>query len=393
MNEPLATAAIALLVAFIAVFVYSRMLGRRLSAPPSTSPEEPMEQPSEPGVSDQVPPDDILEQIAEGVVVLDDQLHPTFMNAAARTILGLQAMGVPERITSQEVVGLAQRALTSTTPIEEVVGLWYPSRLSIKTQVTRLGPDRLLVLLQDITDEELAQRVRREFVSHASHELKSPVAGLQTLAEALGQALVDDPPAAARFAERMATEAGRLGRLVSDLLDLSKLEDPMRIPEDPIEISEIAKRELEQLSPAARTKGMSIVDRVQDGIWVKGDDDQIGLMIRNLLENAVRYTPDGGTVALELTNRDSHALIKVQDTGMGIPRDAQGRVFERFYRVDRARARDRGGTGLGLAIVKHVAELHGGEVVVESELGEGSIFTVFLPLLRAPEEPARRATG
>lgn len=373
------------------MFTYSRFVGRRAAplpkGPALAAPDEVIE------LSGQRDPDTdaILEQISEGVVVLDEHLRPTFLNAAARAILGLQRTGVPERITSQEVGDLAQRALSSREPIEEILNLWYPIRSSIKARVTRLEDDRLLVLLQDITEEELSQRIRREFVSHASHELKSPVAGLQTLAEALGQALQDDPPAAARFAERMATEAGRLGRLVTDLLDLSRLEDPARIPDEPIELSVLAEHELEQLGPAARSKGMSIVDRVTKGIWVKGDDEQIGLMIRNLLENAVRYTPDGGTVALEVTTNDSAALIRVQDTGMGIPREAQGRVFERFFRVDRARARDRGGTGLGLAIVKHVAELHGGDVLVESELGEGSIFTVSLPLLRAPDVSTRRA--
>ena len=387
MTETLAYTLIGLLILVTAGLVALKMRG----VPPSPAEDLEVPTPAEPVHVSHPHPEDILEQMSEGVVVLDSELRPTFLNLAARTMLGLQATGLPERLTSQDVDLLAQRVKTDKAQIEEVVALWYPTRSSIKVRVAPLPTGGILVLLQDVTDEALAQRVRREFVSHASHELKSPVAGLQTLAEAVSRALEDDPVSAARFAERMTSEAARLGRLVSDLLDLSRLEDADRVPDEKIDLSDVARRELGLMEPSAAAKGMSLVDRIAAGVWVQGDDEQLGLMVRNLLENAIRYTPDGGTVSVEVTNGDVTALVRVHDTGIGIPREAQGRVFERFYRVDRARSRDRGGTGLGLAIVKHVAELHGGQVLVESELGEGSIFTVSLPSLDSPHMPARRA--
>jgi signal transduction histidine kinase len=174
-------------------------------------------------------------------------------------------------------------------------------------------------------------------------------------------------------------------------LDLSRLEDPAGVPEEPTDLAQIAHHEFEELNSAAAAKNMELIERIAPEVWVRGDDEQIALMVRNLLENAVRYTSDGGNVTLGVTDRDGWAIVTVTDTGIGIPREAQGRVFERFYRVDRARSRDRGGTGLGLAIVKHVAELHGGHVAVESVVGEGSTFTVSLPLLELRETSGHSA--
>jgi signal transduction histidine kinase len=336
-------------------------------------------------------PEDIIERTSEGVLVLDERLRPSFANSAARTMLGIRGSEPVERVPSEEISALAVRALAEQSDVEEIVGLWYPSRSSLNALVSPLPAGGALVLLRDVTEEVLSQRIRREFVAHASHELKSPVAGLQTLAEAVRRAVEDDQAAATRFADRLATEAARLGRLVADLLDLSRLEDPTGMPLEPADLSEIARTEFAELASAASAKDMELIERIGTDVWVRGDDEQIALMLRNILENAVRYTPDGGSVNLEVEEREDWGVIAVRDTGIGIPREAQGRIFERFYRVDRARSRDRGGTGLGLAIVKHVAELHGGRVTVESNLGEGSTFTVFLPLLEKNEISGRIA--
>ena len=189
----------------------------------------------------------------------------------------------------------------------------------------------------------------------------------------------DDPEAAARFSERLVMESDRLGRLVNDLLDLSRLEDAGATPTESICLSDVAQREIDLIRPAAEDKGIELTANLGQEVWIKGDDSQIGLLVRNLLENAIRYTAGGGHVAIEVGENDSEITVTVSDDGMGIPRDAQSRVFERFYRIDRARSRDRGGTGLGLAIVKHVAELHGGRVDLVSDLGEGSTFTARFP--------------
>jgi signal transduction histidine kinase len=376
--------ALGMLVAFVTLKAIGNQRSRR---PPPATEAKPVGRP--PGdVS--LRPEDIIERTSEGVLVLDERLGLSFANSASRAMLGIRGTEPVERVPTEEISALAARAVAEQTDIEETVGLWYPARSSLNALVSPLPGGGALVLLRDVTEEVLSQRIRREFVAHASHELKSPVAGLQTLAEAVRRAVEDDQVAATRFADRLAAEASRLGRLVADLLDLSRLEDPAGVPEEPTDLAEIARREFKELTTAAAVKKMDLVERIAPNVWVRGDDEQMALMVRNLLENAVRYTPDGGNVTLEVTNRDGWAVVIVADTGIGIPREAQGRVFERFYRVDRARSRDRGGTGLGLAIVKHVAELHGGQVTVDSVLGEGSTFTVSLPLLemREPSHPA-----
>lgn len=339
--------------------------------------------------------DEILERMGEGVLLLDRDLIPIMANSAARDMLGFQDSDLPRRLPSEEVLDAARRARAGAN-VEEALHIWFPLPMNLSVKATLLEHDgKVLVLLRDVTQEVMALRIRREFVSHASHELKSPVAGLQALAEAINDAVHDDPNAAGRFSKRMVLEADRLGRLVSDLLDLSRLEDPTNIPSEPADLSAVARSEIDVHRSSAEDKGISLSSRVAPGVWLRGDEQQLRLMIRNLLDNALRYTPNGGRVALDVFREGDNAYVRVSDDGPGIPLEAQGRVFERFYRVDRARARDRGGTGLGLAIVKHVAEIHGGYVDLRSNLGEGSVFTAQLPLMQddVTETPAESLAG
>ncbi|MDQ4094962.1 MAG: ATP-binding protein [Actinomycetota bacterium] len=330
----------------------------------------------------------ILERMGEGVLLLDAEMTPVFSNSVARAMLGFQRTTLPERLPSEEIVVVAREALEAQE-IEEVLHMWFPRPIDLRVRATKLEEGSgVLVVLQDVTQELLTQRVRREFVAHASHELKSPVAGLQTLAEAIQQAVEDDPTMVAHFSKRIAHEADRLGRLVRDLLDLSRLEDPTTIAQEPADLSALARNEVEAVRSDAETKGVTLEEMIVSDIWLRGDGHQLSLLVRNLLENAIRYTPAGGRVSLEVFRRGREAFVRVSDDGIGIPREAHARVFERFYRVDRARSRDMGGTGLGLAIVKHVAEIHGGSVTLSSDLGEGSIFTARFPMESRDPAPA-----
>lgn len=348
----------------------------------------------EPAVARQPDRQDLLDHVAEGVVLLDPNLKPVLLNRSAERLLGVQTPEMPTRLPSEEILVIAKQAMDQNLEVNQVVNLWFPFRSRLQAKAIPAGPrDGVLVILQDVTEEHRVQQVRKEFVAHASHELKSPVASLQTLAEAVRQAAPDDPEATMRFADRIVSEATRLGRLVGDLLDLSRLEDPTALPEDDVLLSDVAVRELETVVAQAAAKNMTVRNGITDDVWVRGDEQQLGLLIRNLLENAVRYTTEGGHVGIDVVTEKGAVVIRVADTGIGIPSEAQGRVFERFYRVDRARSRDRGGTGLGLAIVKHVAELHGGTVEVQSELGRGSIFTATLPSSRPPERPIASLAG
>lgn len=346
---------------------------------------------SETGTPDDAPRDQIwqiLDHLGEGVMLVDATLRPILANEAARSMLGLRSRVLPQRIPSDEIVRLAARSLDYTQPQDDTIDLWFPMRSTLKVRIAPLDDGGAVIALRDITEELLAQRVRKEFVSHASHELKSPVASMQALAEAISQAVVDDPETAGRFATRLAIESERLGRLVADLLDLSRLEDPAHGPLEPVDLSEIARSEVGTCLAEAEAKRIDVSMRVEPDVWVPGDAQQLGSMIRNLLDNAIRYTSENGHVVVQLATRDDRAQLEVADDGMGIAREAQARVFERFYRVDRARSRDRGGTGLGLAIVKHVTELHEGTVAVRSDLGKGSVFVVSLPLAIEHVPPA-----
>ena len=329
---------------------------------------------------------EILESMIDGVVVIGDGLVPVTANRAAIELLGMSKTALPPRLPHDEITSIARRALAEQETAEEVVTLWRDRPLSIKVRAAPLTQSEgVLVTIRNVTEELRTQQMRREFVSHASHELKTPVAGIQALAESMKRAVTEDPLTAERFSKKLVTEAQRLGRLIIDLLDLSRLEDPGSISNRRVDLSEVSVDEVELARPAADGKGIVLDGDIEPGLWTRGDQQQLGLLVRNLLENAIQYTGDGGRITLKVLAEEQEVLVVVEDTGIGIPLQAQARVFERFYRVDPGRSRDRGGTGLGLAIVKHVTELHGGHVAVRSELGEGSTFIARLPRLISPE--------
>jgi len=229
--------------------------------------------------------------------------------------------------------------------------------------------------------------LRRDFVANASHELKTPVAALRALAETLLTALPDDPEAARGFAVRIGREAERLDTLVRDLLDLSRVERGT-LDVEPVDLVGLAKEVVGSYADRAEERRIKLRTELRPSVAMRGDRAQLGLLLSNLIDNAVRYTPSKGTVRVRLDASESRAVLQVADTGEGIPANELSRIFERFYRVDKARARQTGGTGLGLAIVRHVAESHGGMVTVDSELGRGTTFTVTLPVAGPPSPSA-----
>jgi signal transduction histidine kinase len=228
--------------------------------------------------------------------------------------------------------------------------------------------------------------LRRDFVANASHELKTPVAAVRALAETLLTALPDDPEAGRRFAERIAREAERLDVLARDLLDLSRVERGT-LDVEPVDLVGLVKEVVGGYADRAEERHIKLDTELQPGVAMRGDRAQLGLLLSNLIDNALRYTAAKGTVWVRLESAEGRAVLQVADTGEGIPAGELPRVFERFYRVDKARTRQTGGTGLGLAIVRHVAEAHGGTVRVDSELARGSTFTVTLPLAGPLQHP------
>jgi two-component system sensor histidine kinase SenX3 len=242
------------------------------------------------------------------------------------------------------------------------------------------GPGPVALVLQDVTEARRVEAVRRDFVANVGHELKTPVGALALLAEAVEDAS-DDPETVRRFANRMVHEADRLGRLVRELIDLSRLQGGEPLPDlVPVDVDTVIAEAVDRTGLAANAKRIVIASGGQHGLVVRGVESQLATAVTNLLANAVAYSPEGTRIAVGARARSGFAEIAVTDSGIGIPRNDRSRVFERFYRVDQSRASSTGGTGLGLAIVKHVASNHGGSVSVWSEEGLGSTFTLRIPL-------------
>lgn len=255
--------------------------------------------------------------------------------------------------------------------------------LSARALVTAEGEVALVVT--DQTDARRVEAVRRDFVVNASHELKTPVASIQILADTLEMALARAPEDAAGMVQRLRAEAVRMGQLVRDLLDLARLEEEGAERRERVDLAALVREQVEQVRRDAVERQVEVALDVPPGLSLVGVPEDLRLMVANLLENAVRYNRPGGRVLVRARGDGRQVVIEVVDTGLGLADADRARVFERFYRVDRARSREAGGTGLGLALVRHAAERHGGDVSVDSVLGEGSTFRVSLPVAAGAE--------
>lgn len=272
-----------------------------------------------------------------------------------------------------------QRGLVSERELELPRGPLGSGRIVVHARVAPLDSDHVLALVDDRTEARRVEEVRRDFVANVSHELKTPIGALQLLAEAVAGA-ADDPEAVRRFAERMERESQRLGTLVQEIIDLSRLQvaDALHQPE-PVPVDAVVADALDRVRMRADNREVRLWVGGDTGAVVYGDRDLLTTAVRNLIDNAIAYSAQATRVGVSVRRVDALVEIVVKDQGIGIPHEEQQRIFERFYRVDAGRSRDTGGTGLGLSIVKHVAANHGGEVVVWSEPGVGSTFTLRLP--------------
>jgi signal transduction histidine kinase len=321
--------------------------------------------------------DAVLGAMQEGVVLFDARGAVRFSNAAAaRHLPSLPA-------TSGALLPLGLRDAVERagagdeTVIEVQVGT--PGRWVRGTALALKPAGTVLLVLADITETKRTDSVRRDFVANASHELKTPAASIQATAETIRTAVEDDPAVVPRFAEQLEREANRLSRIVADLLDLSRLESGSDT-KDLVRIDGVVREERERAEESASRAGVEFTVDVPAGLPpVPGSARDFSLLVRNLIDNAIGYTKPGGRVDVRLDSDGGEVVLTIADTGIGIPSRDLDRIFERFYRVDRARSRDTGGTGLGLSIVKHVIENHGGTIDVRSELGRGTAFEVRLP--------------
>jgi two-component system sensor histidine kinase SenX3 len=265
----------------------------------------------------------------------------------------------------------------------ETLELYGPPQVAVVVSATPLPGGAAAATIEDVSERRRVDAMRTDFVANISHELKTPVGALAVLAEALAEE--DDLEVVHRVAERMVAEAHRVARTIDDLMELSRIELGEESVRDTVQVIDVVSGAIERTSGFADKRDMHIaVLDLPDGVSVIGDRRQLISALGNIVENAVKYSEPGGHVQIRVRVQGGFAELMVADQGIGIPAAEHSRIFERFYRVDKARSRDTGGTGLGLAIVRHVANNHGGEVLVSSAEGEGSTFVIRLPLAGAP---------
>ena len=341
----------------------------------------------------------ILECVDEPLLILDPAGRVLFANRATQFLVGaeVERKRISAVLRTPEVLEAVERVLaggeSETIPFTVLV----PVQRHYEAHVVRTGDGLALLRIRDLTALRRAEELRADFVANASHELRTPLAAVTGFIDTLRGHARDDQPARERFLEIMSVEAGRMRRLIDDLLSLTRIElNEHNPPESEVDVVSVAHDAVAPLAPLAESDRITLQIEAHAPLSVIGDRDELTQVFQNLIHNAIKYGREGGEVHVRFgrgepsSKREGAGMVfvSVQDQGEGIPREAIPRLTERFYRVDVKRSRERGGTGLGLAIVKHILNRHQGRLQIESTPGEGSTFTVFLPAA-----PARADAG
>ncbi len=332
--------------------------------------------------------DQVLEVLESAGVVLDPSNNVLKASPGALA-MGLVRQGSLVHPELAELVASVRR--TGATIAKEVAvsrGPYGDSTVRLRVRVARLGTRFILLLAEDRTEAHRLDEVRRDFVANISHELKTPIASVSLLAEALDHA-ADEPEQVRRFAGRLTVEANRLAHITSEVIALSRLQarDALR-PDVLVPVDEVVAAAVDQNRVVAAGKQVEVAVRASSGAHVYGDRALMVVAVHNLVSNAIAYSNEGGRVGVGVKIDGDTVEIAVTDQGIGIESEDLERVFERFYRVDQARSRNTGGSGLGLSIVKHTVQNHGGDVRVWSQPGRGSTFMIRLPLAEPAPAPA-----
>jgi len=334
----------------------------------------------------------ILSGMIEGVLVLDSEDHIVRYNRSAESLFHLSPEQVRRRpvyeiLRNTELLELIEKIRKNGESVEDVIQLENGGVVFLQVhgacmESTDLGRAGILLVASDVTRLRKLENLRRDFVANVSHELKTPVTSIQGFVETLQNGAIRNEKDAERFLEIIRRQTGRLNSMINDLLDLSRLEQPSAQREIPLEEMHLLPVLEDAVSLHRKT-----ADEKKIGIGISCDENRqarinaewLSRAISNLIDNALKYSEPGGRIEVRSTMKEGRIRIEVQDWGSGIAKKHQPRLFERFYRVEPSRSREMGGTGLGLAIVKHIAQVHGGDVAVESEEGKGSVFTIILP--------------
>ncbi len=330
----------------------------------------------------------VLQKMNDGVLIVDGVGNVQLINPAAARLFPRDngtKIGAPliEVTMDHQPVDLWKKCLESGESQSAKFEI-SNNKTHVLTTATFLGsilPDSILLLFQDITKQVQTEAIRRDFISNVSHELRTPLAGIKALTETLQTGALEDPPAARRFLERIETEVDSLSLMVSELLELSKIESG-RVPFEfrPTKPIEVIKPAYDRLFMQAEHSSISLhIHCAEDLPEINADAVRLQQVMVNLIHNAIKFTPQGGTVTVNASVKEKFVKFSVEDTGVGISSEDIPRIFERFYKADRSRAST--GTGLGLAIARHTVESHGGHIWVDSGVASGSIFSFIIPIL------------
>ncbi|MBQ4901139.1 cell wall metabolism sensor histidine kinase WalK [Paenibacillus sp. Marseille-P2973] len=333
----------------------------------------------------------ILTNMSDGVIATDDTGTVILMNRRASEMLRINGEldGGTDIISLLHLTPEEREILKQGTMHSTILENETPEGDTFLIRVTftpihrrEIGIVGTIAVLQDVTEQEQLEASRREFVANVSHELRTPLTTIKSYTEALEDGAMEDPELGPKFASVIQNQTERMIRLVTDLLHLSRLDSKeAQLRKQPVSVMEMLEEVTDRFSFQMQEKGIKPTFFVGNGVgsaWV--DRDQIDQVLDNLISNAMKYTPEGGTIAIEARLNDDGALaISVQDDGIGIPKKDLDRIFERFYRVDKARSRNMGGTGLGLSIAREIVKAHGGTISLQSDFGKGTKVTFMLP--------------
>lgn len=336
----------------------------------------------------------VLSNMINGVVMMDASGSILIMNERAEQILGVSAAKLIGRhyreIKQQfELSQLIIEGFDTRRHIHEEITFYYPEERLLELNIVPIYQGNsselggILLVLQDVSAIRRLERMRSEFVANVSHELKTPIAAVKGFAETLLGGAVKDEETTKAFLEIIYDESERLNRLIGDILELSKIES-RRVPLmlSPVDINQFMTHTIALLEVSASRKQIEVNLSSPEELYMEGDEDRLRQIFVNLLSNAISYTPEGGKIFVNISVTEQETVrVTIADTGIGIPEKDLPRIFERFYRVDKARSRGSGGTGLGLSIVKHLVELHKGTITVQSTVGKGTTFILELPLI------------
>jgi two-component system phosphate regulon sensor histidine kinase PhoR len=345
----------------------------------------------------------ILGSMVEGVAVVSGAERLLFANQSFADILELDrplksGSALVEVVRQTEMIEAVREVLAGQSRVESeiVTGTLRQHFFAATVAAVRAGDTSgAVVVLHDITELRKLERVRRDFVANVSHEFKTPLTAIQGFAETLLAGAIDDPHNRERFLGIILEHSRRLARLTDDLLKLSKMDaDRLEVEIRRVSVSELIESCLETAQRRAAEKNIHISVEPTDNLPdIAGDRRRLAEVLQNLLDNAIQYTLAEGRIVLSAEQREGEVIFTVADTGIGIPKADQSRIFERFYRVDAARSREAGGTGLGLSIAKHLVEVHGGRIWIDSEVGRGSEFHFSVPIFDTERTSPRVPAG